>query len=68
LHGPAQSLSYRPANDPARTTEDAGMTATILTDRTAITTRTAPDVLAIGLTPSPGDTATRGRPPEPITI
>jgi hypothetical protein len=44
------------------------MTATILTDRTAITTRTAPDVLAIGLTPSPGDTATRGRPPEPITI
>ncbi|MEO2089950.1 MAG: hypothetical protein ABGY75_10700 [Gemmataceae bacterium] len=43
------------------------MTATIFTDRTAISTRTAPDVLAIGPTHSPGDTA-RGQPPELLTI
>jgi hypothetical protein len=43
------------------------MKATIFTDRTAATTRTTPDVLAIGPTPSPGDSA-RGRPPELLTI
>lgn len=43
------------------------MTATIFTDRTAISTRTAPDVLDIGPNPSPGDSA-RGRPPELLTI